>query len=123
MTRYVETHEWVRLDSDDDIVAVGISEYAVGQLGDVVFVELPKIGQKVKATEEIAVIESVKAASDIYAPISGEIVLVNSDLLEQPELVNKSPEAKGWLLKIQADNTSDLDVLLNKEAYDALCVG
>jgi glycine cleavage system H protein len=119
--RYNKTHEWARLD-DTGMVVIGISEHAAAQLGDVIFVELPKLNNSYAANAEIAVVESVKAASDIYAPVSGKVKSVNKELGENPQLVNESPEDKGWLFKMQPDNPKDIDALLDKKAYDAFCV-
>lgn len=113
---YASSHEWAR-KLDDDVVEVGISDYAQAALGDVVYVELPDLGQTVTAKEECAAIESVKAASDIYAPISGEIVAVNEGLDDEPELLNHSPYAGGWMFRIKASDISELDKLLSAAAY------
>lgn len=116
--KYRDTHEWVRVE--DGVAVVGITDYAQGELGDVVYVELPELGRKVEAGEAVAVIESVKTASDIYAPVSGEIVEVNEALADSPELVNEDPYGKGWLFKIKMADQSELDALLDAEAYKAL---
>ncbi|MBH03355.1 MAG: glycine cleavage system protein H [Xanthomonadales bacterium] len=113
---YAKTHEWIANDGDGT-VTVGITEYAQGSLGDLVFVELPEAGTKVSAGDAVAVVESVKAASDIYAPIDGEIVEVNEDLDESPERVNEDPFGQGWLFKMAVNNADDLDGLLDAEAY------
>ena len=105
--RYASTHEWVRPDGDG-VFTVGISEHAQGLLGDMVFVELPDVGDTVSTGDDIAVAESVKAASDVYAPISGEVVGVNEDLEDSPELVNSDPYGDGWLFKIKADDAKKL---------------
>ena len=114
--KYSETHEWTR-KGEGDVVTVGISDFAQDQLGDVVFVELPKEGKTVKAGDAVAVVESVKTASDIYAPVSGEIVEVNSALETTPERINESPYEDGWLFKIRSSNVSELDELLEAVAY------
>jgi glycine cleavage system H protein len=114
--KYASSHEWARLE--DDLVTVGISDYAQDQLGDVVFIELPEEGRKVSAGEAVAVIESVKTASDIYAPVSGEIVEVNSELADAPETVNESPYEGGWMFKLRPDDASALESLLDAEAYE-----
>lgn len=115
--KYIATHEWVREDADG-LVCVGITDYAQEMLGDLVYVELPELGQIVDANEECAVLESVKAASDIYSPLSGEIVAVNEDLSDNPALINESPYEKGWLFKLKLINSSgSLDELLDAAAY------
>ncbi len=113
--RYTKDHEYVRLDGD--VAVVGISDYAQGQLGDVVFVELPEIGKAVEKGKEAAVVESVKAASEVYAPISGEVVEVNSELEAAPGLVNEDAEGKGWFLKLKLSNPAEFDGLMNEHAY------
>lgn len=113
--RYSKSHEWAR--SDGDMVAVGITDYAQDQLGDVVFVELPGVGKKVGAGESIAVVESVKTASDIYAPVAGEVVEVNGALADKPELLNSSPFEDGWMFKIRPSQTGELDTLMSAAAY------
>ncbi len=116
--RYAATHEWVRPEGDG-VFTVGISEHAQDLLGDMVFVELPDEGDKVSTGDDIAVAESVKAASDIYAPISGEIVAVNEDLEDSPELVNSDSYGDGWMFKIKADDPSEFENLLDAEAYES----
>jgi len=113
---YAASHEWVRT-LDDGIVEVGITDYAQEALGDVVYVELPEVGSDVLATQECCAVESVKAASDIYAPISGEIIAVNEKLDDEPELLNESPFEGGWMFRIKARDLSELDNLMNAEAY------
>ncbi|GGW93771.1 glycine cleavage system protein GcvH [Alteromonas halophila] len=115
--RYAATHEWVRPEGDG-VFTVGISEHAQDLLGDMVFVELPDEGDKVSTGDDIAVAESVKAASDIYAPISGEVVAVNEDLEDSPELVNSDSYGDGWMFKIKADDASEFEKLLDAEAYE-----
>lgn len=117
--RYVETHEWVRLD--DGQAVVGISDHAQDALGDVVYVELPDIGATVGKGDEIAVVESVKAASDIYAPLAGSVVAVNQALEDSPELVNESPYGEGWFFTIAVDNLADADALLTAQEYQQIC--
>ncbi|HHT9120630.1 MAG TPA: glycine cleavage system protein GcvH [Candidatus Hypogeohydataceae bacterium YC41] len=112
---YTETHEWLRVK--DGEVEVGITSYAQEQLRDVVFVELPRIGKKVKAKQPCAVIESVKAAFDIYAPLSGDILSINKELEGQPELINKDPYGRGWMFTIKIENSGELQNLLNAQAY------
>ncbi len=117
MTKYTKDHEWVRLDGP--LASFGITDFAQGQLGDVVFVELPEIGRRIAAGDQIAVVESVKAASDVYAPVGGEVVEINSALVDAPDMVNASAEGDGWFAKIKLDNPSALDGLMDKAAYDA----
>ncbi len=116
--KYRDTHEWVRVEGD--LAVVGITDYAQGELGDVVYVELPEVGRKVQAGEAVAVIESVKTASDIYAPVSGEIVEVNEALGEHPEKVNEDPYGEGWLFKIRMERPEELEALLDAEGYAKL---
>lgn len=113
---YTEAHTWVHVD-DDDIATVGITDFAQSELGDVVFVELPELEAEVTAGDEISVVESVKTASDIPAPVSGDIVAVNTLLAETPELINSSPYDKGWIFKIRINNSSELEDLLNAAEY------
>lgn len=103
--KYTKSHEWAK--TEGDVVTVGISDYAQDALGDVVFVELPAVGRQVNAGEAVAVVESVKTASDIYAPVDGEVIEVNSALADQPELLNQEPYAGGWMFKIKASGSSD----------------
>ncbi len=117
---YTSSHEWLKLD-DDGIATVGISDFAQSELGDVVYVELPEEGSLVNARDEISVVESVKTASDIYSPVSGEIVAVNEELENSPECVNSSPYEGGWLFKIKINNETELDELLSAEEYLASC--
>ncbi|KJZ12505.1 glycine cleavage system protein H [Marinomonas sp. SBI22] len=116
--KYAESHEWV-LDNGDGTVTVGITEHAQDLLGDVVYVELPEIGAQVTATEQFSLIESVKAASDIYAPISGEVVEVNEDLDDTPELINDEPFGGAWIAKIKLSDASELANLLDAAGYEA----
>lgn len=118
--KYAKSHEWVQVE-DNGVATVGISEYAQQALGDVVFVELPKPGAKVSAGKEVAVVESVKAASDIYSPVSGEIMEVNTALQDAPELINSAPLAAGWLYKIKLGDSAELDALLDEKGYAAAC--
>ncbi len=118
--RYARTHEWVRVEGNR--ATVGISDYAQTQLGDVVYVELPEIGSQVEARSEVAVVESVKAASDIYAPVSGEVVASNEELDSAPETVNSDPYGNGWFFMIEMSDASVPDELLSAEAYEALCI-
>ncbi len=115
---YTESHEWVRLN-DDGTVTVGITDHAQEQLGDLVFVETPEIDKVVEARDAIAVVESVKAASDIYAPINGTIIDTNGELADEPELVNNSPYDEGWLFNIQPESATDVEELMDDEAYES----
>ena len=116
--KYTEDHEWLRVE--DDLVVVGITEHAATQLGDVVFVELPEEGNSVAKGDEIVVIESVKAASDILAPIDGEIVEINEALVDNPALVNEDPTGEAWFFKIKTDDLSQLDDYMDEAAYKEL---
>ncbi|WP_100643133.1 glycine cleavage system protein GcvH [Alteromonas facilis] len=116
--RYTATHEWVRPERDG-VFTVGITEHAQDLLGDMVFVELPDVGDEVSTGDDIVVAESVKAASDVYAPISGEIVAVNEELEDSPELVNSDPFGDGWMFKIKAEDASEVESLLDAEGYEA----
>jgi glycine cleavage system H protein len=120
--KYANSHEWARLEIDG-IVVVGITNHAQDALGDIVFIELPESGAEVDAGAEIAVVESVKAASDIYSPVSGEVVDVNSALEDEPELVNGSPYEDGWLFTIKISSSEDLSNLLDAEGYQAIVEG
>ena len=116
MTRYfTKEHEWIEVDGST--ATVGITDYAQGQLGDVVFVEVPAPGVTVKQGGEAAVVESVKAASDVYAPVSGEVVEGNAALADQPDLVNTAPEGEGWFFKLTLSDPSELDALMDESAY------
>jgi glycine cleavage system H protein len=117
--RYAETHEWVRLQ-EDGIVTVGITDHAQHLLGDLVFVELPEVGRTVSAAESCAVVESVKAASDVYSPVDGVIVEVNELLADNPELINEDPYGEGWILRLKT--SAKLDGLLDAAAYEAIAV-
>ena len=114
---FTKDHEWVIVDGD--VATVGISGYAAEQLGDVVFVEVPEVGKIVKQGEALAVVESVKAASDVYAPVSGEVVEANGELSDAPETVNAVPEAGGWFAKIKLSNPAEVDALMDRTAYEA----
>lgn len=115
--KYAASHEWARLEGD--IVTVGISDHAQDALGDLVYVELPSVGDSVQAGDEAGVVESVKAASDIYAPVSGEIVEINEALADAPEIVNSAPYTDGWLYRIRVSDVSELDKLLSADEYTA----
>ena len=118
--KYVETHEWVREDSDGTVI-VGITDYAQGALGDVVYVELPEADSEVEMGDEVAVVESVKAASDIYAPLSGTITEVNESLEGNPELVNTDPYRDGWFFRLKLRDVEELSSLMDSESYSELC--
>ena len=119
--RYSKDHEWVRIDGD--VATVGISDYAQEQLGDVVYVELPEVGRTVAQAEEAAVVESVKAASEIYAPVSGEVVEVNQALEDDPALVNGDATGAGWFLKLRLSAPDELDGLMDEAAYADFVAG
>jgi glycine cleavage system H protein len=114
--RFTKDHEWVEVAGD--VATVGITAYAAGQLGDVVFVETPETGKSVKAGEGLAVVESVKAASDVYAPISGEVIAANTGLSDTPETVNREPEGDGWFVKLKIANPAEIDALMDRDAYE-----
>ena len=115
--KYMESHEWAR--QEGDIVTIGISDYAQSEIQDIVYVELPEIGTELTQKTEFGVIESVKAAFDLYAPVSGEVIDVNESLLDAPEQVNESPYDAGWFLKIRMTNPGELDELLDADSYQA----
>lgn len=117
--RYADSHEWV-LDNGDGTVTIGISDHAQEALGDVVFVELPEVGRTLAVKEEFGVIESVKAASDLYAPVAGEVIEVNEALEDAPETVNEAPYADGWIMKVRLDDSAQLDDLLDADGYAAV---
>ena len=118
--KYVASHEWIRVEADGT-VTIGITDFAQAQLGDVVFVELPEVGTEVAAEQDIAVVESVKAASDIYAPLAGKIIAVNEELVDAPEMVNEDPYGKAWFFKMELANAADLNDLMDAAAYAAAC--
>ena len=118
--RYLASHEWGRID-EEGILTVGISDHAQDLLGDIVFVELPDIGKTLEAEEESAIVESVKAASDVYSPMSGEVIEVNEKLLDEPEIVNGSPYEEGWFFKIRLDDGSEFENLMTEEEYTNSC--
>ncbi|NCO53471.1 MAG: glycine cleavage system protein GcvH [Deltaproteobacteria bacterium] len=113
--KYTEEHEWALLEGD--LVSIGITDFAQHQLGDVVFVDLPAIGERVETGKAFGVVESVKTVSDVYAPLSGEIVEINSELLDAPETVNNSPYDDGWMVRIRPDDAADLDALMDAASY------
>jgi len=115
--KYTEDHEWLRVDEDGS-VTIGITEYAQEQLGDIVYIELPNAGTSFDANSEMAVVESVKAAGDVKVPISGEVLEVNSRLIDEPELVNSDPLGEGWFIKISVKNMGELDQLMDTSKYN-----
>ena len=117
---YVESHEWIR-NEGDGIVTIGVTDFAQEQLGDVVFVELPDVGAELVSADEFGVIESVKAASDLFAPVSGEVIAINELLADDPELVNTDPYGDAWLLQIRLSHPEELEHLLDADAYSQLC--
>jgi glycine cleavage system H protein len=116
--RYTKTHEWLR--QEGDIATVGLADYAQNELGDITFLELPEVGDSVTQNEPLGVVESVKAASDVYAPVSGEVVERNDALIDAPELVNQSPYGDAWLVKVKVSDPAEIDSLLNPDDYDEL---
>lgn len=117
--RYSKSHEWV-MKANDGTITIGITDHAQDALGDLVFIDLPELETEIKAGEEFGVIESVKAASDLYAPISGEVIDVNENVMTDPSLINKDPYGDGWILKVKADDESEIDSLLTSDEYSAL---
>jgi glycine cleavage system H protein len=116
--KYAKSHEWARIN-DDSSVTVGISDTAQDQLGDMVFIEVPEVGQTVTAEEACAVVESVKAASDVYAPVSGEIVEVNENLADSPETVNNDAYGEGWIFRLEPSDAGELGAMMDADAYEA----
>ena len=114
--KYLSSHEWIKLE-EDGTATVGISDHAQDLLGDIVFVELPEVGQKIDAKQEAAVVESVKAASDVYSPISGEVIEINKKLIDEPEVINSSPYQDGWFYRMKIDDLNSFDKLLSPEEY------
>ena len=117
---YTKEHEWIRVSQN--IGVVGISSHAATQLGDVVYVELPELGKKLIKGEELAVVESVKAASEVYSPVAGEVLSVNETLEDQPQTVNESPDDGGWFVKISISDLNDLESLMSQDEYSAYCI-
>ena len=115
--KYIASHEWLRLE-DDGTITVGITDHAQDLLGDVVFVELPDVGDIIAVDDEISVVESVKAASDVYAPISGEVVAINEALEDDPEIINSDPYGAGWFFRMKPDNIADYEALLTADEYE-----
>lgn len=118
MLKFTESHEWIRLDGDVGII--GITAHAQKELGDIVYLELPQVGKKVTMGEEACVLESTKAAADIYSPVSGEIIAVNSSLKETTQMINQEPQTAGWLFKLKLSQPKELDQLLDETQYKAL---
>ncbi|MDM3872318.1 glycine cleavage system protein GcvH [Porticoccus sp. W117] len=118
--KYIASHEWIR-DEGDGTVTVGITDHAQEALGDIVFVELPEVGAELSAGDDAGVVESVKAASDIYSPVSGEVVAINDDLEDAPETANSSPYGDGWFFQIKLSDASELEALLDADAYQEVC--
>ena len=116
--KYTKSHEWLRVE-DDGLVTVGISDHAQELLGDLVFVELPEVGTEMSAEDAVCVVESVKAASDVYMPISGEVLEVNEALADAPETINDSPYDDGWLIRVKPSSPDELDELMDADTYDA----
>lgn len=114
--KFSKDHEWIRVEGD--IATIGITVHAQDQLGDVVFVEVPEVGRKVSAEEAVAVVESVKAASDVYSPLTGEVIEANGDLASTPGLVNEDAEGRAWFFKVRLANPAELDALMDRAAYD-----
>jgi glycine cleavage system H protein len=115
--RFTKDHEWIRVDGD--VATIGITSHAQSQLGDVVFVEVPEVGRKAAQGEAVAVVESVKAASDVYAPVAGEVIEVNGDLAGTPAMMNEDAEGKAWFFKMKLANAAELDALMDRAAYEA----
>lgn len=113
--KYTDDHEWAKLEGEE--VKIGVSDYAQDQLGEIVFVELPEVGDKFGKGDEFGTLESVKAVSELYMPVSGEVVAVNEDLADTPELVNKEPYAGGWMIAVKLDNPTEMDELMDSDAY------
>jgi glycine cleavage system H protein len=120
-TYFTSEHEWIKVEGD--VGTVGITDHAQGALGDVVFVELPAVGKQVSKGGDAAVVESVKAASDVYSPVSGEVVGANDAIVDKPALVNESPEDGAWFFKVKLSNAAELDGLMDRAAYDAFVAG
>ena len=116
--KYTKEHEWIKVDGN--IVVVGITDYAQGELGDIVFVELPSVGTEVKAMEPFGTIEAVKAVSDLFSPVSGKITEINPALEDDPMVINRDPYGEGWMIKVEIGDPAELDGLLNGEAYEKL---
>jgi len=118
--KYVKTHEWVR-DEGDGTVTIGITDHAQRLLGDLVFVELPEIGTQIEAEAECAVVESVKAASDVYSPVTGEVIDINAGLADAPEIINEDPYESGWMFRVRLSDPDEIETLMDADAYIELC--
>jgi glycine cleavage system H protein len=116
--KYTREHEWVKVNGET--ATIGITDYAQGELGDIVFVELPKVGEKTEQSKPCGSIEAVKAVSDLFAPVSGEVIELNSELVSSPQTVNKDPYGNGWMLRIKLENPEELEQLLTSEEYEKL---
>ncbi len=114
--KFTKSHEWIRIEGD--VVTTGITDYAQGQLGDIVFIELPKVGERIKQLSQLGTIESTKAASELYAPISGEVIQANGELGNNPQWINESPLDQGWIAKIKIEDQVELDNLMDEAAYE-----
>ena len=119
--KYTQEHEWVQIE--DDIVTVGVTDYAANELGDIVFVELPETGEEFNQGDTVGTIESVKAVADLFLPVSGEVVAINDGVVDSPELVNSDPMDEGWLFKVKLSDTSEIDQLMDAAAYGDLLGG
>jgi len=117
--RYTKDHEWVKVESDGT-VTIGITDYAQAALGDVTFIDLPKVGKQLEAADVFGTVESVKAASDLYSPVSGEVIAINSSLNDTPDLVNREPYEKAWMIKMKLKSAAELDKLLDSSSYQSL---
>lgn len=120
--KFTRSHEWIEIEADHSAI-IGITPYAQKELGDIVYVELPKIGKEIQAGQQVVVLESTKAAADVYAPASGTITAVNESLQQMPELINQSADQEGWLFKMQLSQSAELDALMDKKAYEAMLSG
>lgn len=120
MVRFTDEHEWVAVEDGSDVATVGITGYAAGELGDIVFVELPEVGSEFKQTDSLGTIEAVKTVTDLYAPVTGAVVEINPQLEDNPEVINQSPLEDGWFLKIRMADRSELDGLMTQEQYDEM---
>jgi glycine cleavage system H protein len=118
--RFTKEHEWVKIETGSGVVTVGITDFAAGELGDIVYVELPRVGQKVKAMEPMGTIEAVKTVADLYAPVNGTVTETNTKLNDDPAVVSQSPYEDGWFVKIELDDRGELDGLMNKGDYDKM---
>jgi glycine cleavage system H protein len=118
--RFSTEHEWVRFEEDSNEVEIGITEFAAGELGDIVFVELPEVGTEVSTEDSMGTIEAVKTVADLYAPVSGEVIEVNAALEDRPEIINDAPYVEGWMVRIRMSDRSELDSLMEHAAYEEM---